>query len=361
MSDPGRPRPFVLAAGGTGGHLFPAESLARELKARGHRVELISDDRVEPFRATFPADAIHRIDAGTVTGRGLLGKAKGVAGLLTGLAQSMTLLLRLRPRAVVGFGGYPSVPPVLAATLLGRPTVLHEQNAVMGRANRFLAGRVRRVATGFALGGATVQVGNPVRAAVIEAAALVPPPAEAGQPLRLLVFGGSQGARIMAEIVPPAMALLTAEERGHVRLTQQVRTEDLESVRATYAELGVEAGLAPFFRDLPTRMAASHLVVSRSGASTIAELQVIGRAAVLVPLPGSLDQDQANNARVLAEAGAATLVLQKDFTPERLAAELRAALADLPALAGRGARARALAIPDAARRLADLVEGVAGA
>jgi UDP-N-acetylglucosamine--N-acetylmuramyl-(pentapeptide) pyrophosphoryl-undecaprenol N-acetylglucosamine transferase len=352
-------RPFVLAAGGTGGHLFPAESLARELKARGHRVELISDDRVEPFRATFPADAIHEIDAGTVTGKGLAGKARGIAGLLTGLAQSVPLLLRLKPRAVVGFGGYPSVPPVLAATLLGRATVLHEQNAVMGRANRFLAGRVTKVATGFRLGPGTTLVGNPVRQAVLEAAALPPPVPGPDEPLRLLVFGGSQGARIMAEIVPPAFGLLSPEERRRFRLTQQVRAEDMESARATYARLGVEAELAPFFRDLPVRMAASHLVVSRSGASTVAELQVIGRASILVPLPGSLDQDQANNARVLADAGAAALVLQKDFTPERVAGELRAALADPSALASRGRKARELAIPDAARRLADVVEGVA--
>jgi UDP-N-acetylglucosamine--N-acetylmuramyl-(pentapeptide) pyrophosphoryl-undecaprenol N-acetylglucosamine transferase len=358
MSNIQKQRPFVLAAGGTGGHLFPAESLARELKARGHRVELISDDRVEPFRATFPADAIHQIVSGTVTGKGLIGKAAGALGLARGVLQARGILARLAPRAVIGFGGYPSVPPVLAATVAGIPTLLHEQNAVMGRANRFLAARVTKVASGFALPGA-VQVGNPVRAMVLEAAAL-PMPGTADGLLRLLVFGGSQGARIMAEIVPPAIALLPAEARARLRLTQQVRAEDMEAVTSAYAAQGVAADLASFFTDLPARMAASHLVVSRSGASTIAELQVIGRASVLVPLPGALDQDQANNAKVLADAGAATLVPQKDFTPERLAGLLSAALADLPGLAGRGARARALAIPDAGRRLADLAESVAG-
>ncbi len=350
---------IVLAAGGTGGHLFPAESLARELKARGFRVELISDDRVAPFAATFPADAIHRIVSGTVTGAGLLGKAKGVLSLGRGLLQARGLIGRIRPAVVVGFGGYPSVPPVLAASLTGLPTVLHEQNAVMGRANRFLSGRVSRVASGFPIEGA-VHVGNPVRQAVIEAAAMPYPDLDAAGPLSLLVFGGSQGARIMGEIVPPAIALLSAEQRARLRLVQQVRQEDMAGVQAEYARLGVAAECNPFFRDLPMRLAQSHLVVARSGASTVAELAVVGRPSILVPLPGALDQDQAANACILADAGGAFVMRQPDeFTPEALAARL-ASLLDAPArLAEMAAAARATGIADAASRLADLVLAVA--
>jgi UDP-N-acetylglucosamine--N-acetylmuramyl-(pentapeptide) pyrophosphoryl-undecaprenol N-acetylglucosamine transferase len=353
--------PFiVLAAGGTGGHLFPAESLARVLKARGVRVELISDDRVAPFAAAFPADAIHRIASGTVTGSGLAGKIKGAAGLGKGLLQAHALVTRLRPAAVVGFGGYPSVPPVLVASALKIPTVLHEQNAVMGRANRFLSKRVTRVATGFPIGGGGVHVGNPVRQAVLDAAGTEFPALIAGGPLHLLVFGGSQGARVMGEIVPPALALLSATQRTRLAVVQQVRDEDLERVRAAYAGMGVAATCEPFFRDLPARMAASHLVIARSGASTVAELAVIGRPSILVPLPGALDQDQAANAAVLADAGGAEIMRQPDaFTPEALAARLAAFLDEPAELARMAAAARAVGIADAAERLADLVLEVA--
>jgi len=352
---------IALAAGGTGGHLFPAESLARVLKVRGLRVELISDDRVTPFAATFPADAIHRIASGTVTGAGLVGKAIGALALSRGLLQSRALLARMKPAAVVGFGGYPSVPPVLAATMMGIPTVLHEQNAVMGRANRFLARRVSRVACGFPIGGVAVHVGNPVRASVIEAARTGYAPLAPGGVLKLLVFGGSQGARVMAEIVTPAVALLAPTQRARLSLTQQVREEDLQRVSAAYAGLGISAACEPFFRDLPARMAASHLVIARSGASTVAELSVIGRPSILVPLPGALDQDQARNARVLADAGAADIMRQPDeFTPGSLAARL-AMLLDAPdRLAAMAAAARSIGIADAAERLADLVLETAG-
>jgi UDP-N-acetylglucosamine--N-acetylmuramyl-(pentapeptide) pyrophosphoryl-undecaprenol N-acetylglucosamine transferase len=361
MSEPSFNRLIALAAGGTGGHLFPAESLARVLKARGFRVELISDDRVAPFAATFPADAIHRITSGTVTGAGIGGKLKGALALGRGLLQARALIGRLKPAAVVGFGGYPSVPPVLAATMLRIPTVLHEQNAVMGRANRFLAGRVSRVATGFPIGGATVHVGNPVRAAVIEAAKADWPPLTPGGPLHLLVFGGSQGARVMGEIVPPAIALLTPSQRTRLSVVQQVREEDLARVQAAYEGMGVQAECNPFFRDLPARMAASHCVIARSGASTVAELSVIGRPSILVPLPGALDQDQAANARILADAGAAEIMRQPDaFTPEALAQRLAAFLDAPETLSRMAAAARAVGIADAAERLADLVLEVAG-
>jgi UDP-N-acetylglucosamine--N-acetylmuramyl-(pentapeptide) pyrophosphoryl-undecaprenol N-acetylglucosamine transferase len=354
--------PIVLAAGGTGGHLFPAESLARELKARGLPVVLISDERVSDFAATFPADAIHQVTSGTVTGKGLPGKIKGVIALGRGILECRSLLATLEPAAVVGFGGYPTVPPLLAATFAGIPTVLHEQNAVMGRANRFLSKRVSRVATGFPIGGGTIQVGNPVRQSVLSAALSPMPPIEPGGALKLLVFGGSQGARIMGEIVPPALALLPAEKRARLQVTQQVRQEDQDSVRAEYARLGVAAECNTFFRDLPVRMAGSHLVIARSGASTVAELCVIGRASILVPLPGALDQDQAANAAIVADAGGAEIMRQgSQFTPPLLAERLLAFLDQPETLATMAAKAHAIGIHDAAARLADVVLAVAGA
>jgi UDP-N-acetylglucosamine--N-acetylmuramyl-(pentapeptide) pyrophosphoryl-undecaprenol N-acetylglucosamine transferase len=358
------PRPTVMvAAGGTGGHLFPAESLARELRARGCRVELVSDDRVSDFSGDFPADAIHRITSGTVTGAGVGGKLRGLARLARGVWQCRGLVNRIQPMVAVGFGGYPTVPPILAASMLGIPTVLHEQNAVMGRANRFLSGRVKRIATGFDIGKGDpkfTHVGNPVRAAVIDAARTPMLPPIGGGPLRLLVFGGSQGARIMAEIVPPAVALLPEPARRRLVITQQVRTEDMERVAGAYAGLGVDADCQPFFKDLPARMAASQLVIARSGASTIAELSVIGRPAILVPLPGALDQDQAANARVLADAGGAEIMLQPAFSPQALAGRLAAILASPGDLSGMAARARTIGIADAASRTADVALEVAG-
>ncbi len=351
---------IVLAAGGTGGHLFPAESLARELQLRGCAVELISDDRVADFASSFPADAIHEVTSGTVTGKGMLGKLTGAIALARGVWECRGLLKRLQPRAVVGFGGYPTVPPLLAATLLRIPTVLHEQNAVMGRANRFLSGRVNRIATGFNIDQRFVHVGNPVRANVLEAAKIAMPLLHDGDPLRLLVFGGSQGARIMGEIVPPAVEKLSPESRARLHVTQQVREEDMARVQADYARLGVANECAPFFNDLPQRMAASHLIIGRSGASTVAELAVIGRPSILVPLPGALDQDQAANARVLADGGAAEIMLQNTFTPDALAQRLTDIIADPQTLQDIAAKAKQMGISYAASHLADVVLKVAG-
>jgi UDP-N-acetylglucosamine--N-acetylmuramyl-(pentapeptide) pyrophosphoryl-undecaprenol N-acetylglucosamine transferase len=277
-------------------------------------------------------------------------------------------LIRLRPAAVVGFGGYPTLPPVLAAWLLRIPRIVHEQNAVMGRANRLLAARASAIATGYPgilarrpeLAIKAVHTGNPVRAAVREAAARAyEEPAEA-KPFRLLVFGGSQGARIMSEIVPGAIERSTALVRARIRVVQQCRQEDIGEVKAIYARLGVPAELAVFFNDLPDRIAGSHLVIARSGASTVAELAAIGRPAILVPLPHALDQDQLVNATALTAAGGALLIRQDEFSAERLAEEL-SRLAGKPAiLAGMAAAARRTGRADATERLADLVIRVAG-
>lgn len=352
----------VLAAGGTGGHLFPAEALSHALHAQGARVVLMTDTRAAEFAGNFPAEAVHAVPAATPSGRSPVAMARAVLTLGKGVLAARRILKQLEPDIVVGFGGYPTVPPVLGASLVGLTTLIHEQNAVIGRANRFLSGRVKAIATGFAevggLSAATrakcVQVGNPVRPAVIEAAnAPYDWPGEA--PLSLLVFGGSQGARIMADIVPPAIELLSDVERARLTIVQQTRSEDEERVRGVYARLGVKVELAPFFKDLPRRMAQAHLVVARSGASTVAELTVIGRPSILVPLPGSLDQDQAANAAVLEQGGGALRILQPEFTPRRLAAELSQLLAQPAHLTTMAANAKSAGIPDAAERLARLV------
>ncbi len=355
---------ILLAAGGTGGHLFPAEALAQVLSARDCRVELISDQRVDQYAKAFPAQAVHRITAGTVTGASLYGKLRGMVRLASGLVQARGIVRRINPAVVVGFGGYPTVPPLLAAALSGYKTIIHDQNAVMGRANRFLAKRATAIATGFPLSEAvfpdkTTHVGNPVRARVLKAAAIPYAPPTTGGMLHILVSGGSQGARVMSDVVPPAIAALPAALKARVALVQQARGEDEARVRAFYQQAGIEAEVAPFFADLPERVANAHLVIGRAGASTVAELGVIGRPAILVPLPGALDQDQAANARVLGAVDAATVVAQPAFTPAWLTDELTTLFAAPQALEAKAARARSIGIPDAAERLADLVLRVA--
>lgn len=361
MSEEG---PILLAAGGTGGHLFPAQALAVALAKRGAAVELVTDERALKYGGEFPARAFHTIVAATPTGGSILAKGLAVLTLLRGVLAARGLMKRVRPRAVVGFGGYPTVPPLLAARGAKIACVLHEQNAVMGRANRFLSGAVDRIATGFpTLGGVAgaaknklVHVGNPLRPAVLAAAAA---PYPAGETLRVLVTGGSQGARVMSDVVPAALALLDADERAKIALTQQARGEDETRVREAYARLEFSAEIAPFFADLPARIAGAHLVVARAGASTVSELAAIGRACVLVPFPHALDQDQAANAKLLEQSGAASVIAQSEFSPERLARELRDALADPDTLKMRGEAARAVAVTDAADRLADLVLSIA--
>jgi UDP-N-acetylglucosamine--N-acetylmuramyl-(pentapeptide) pyrophosphoryl-undecaprenol N-acetylglucosamine transferase len=355
----------LLVAGGTGGHLFPAEALAAALAPRGIAVELATDARAVGYGGKFPARAMHLIPSATP--RGPFGYAKAGAVIAIGVANAYRLLGRLRPAAVVGFGGYPSIPAVLAAGLRRIPSVIHEQNGVMGRANRLLAPRVTAIATSFAgvvdadpaLAAKATRTGNPLRPAVLAAMAPYTPPGPNG-PLRLLAFGGSQGARIMADVVPPAVERLDGAMRARLAVVQQARPEDLERVRATYARPGVTAEVAPFFQDLPARIAAAHLVVSRSGASTVAELAALGRPSVLVPLPHALDQDQLANAKVLEAAGGAILLRQEAFTPERLAREIAALARDPARLSAMASGARSAGAPDAADRLADLVMRVAG-
>lgn len=361
--------PILLAAGGTGGHLFPAEALAVALAARGRAVHLATDERATRYGKAFPAVMIHAIPSATPSGRSP-GAMLGVgAKLAQGLLASWSLLGGLRPAAVVGFGGYPTAPPVLAAALRGIPSVIHEQNGVLGRANRMLAPFARLIATGVpevrgvksTHRGKLRHTGNPVRPAVLAAAAQPFQPLEAGGTLRLVVFGGSQGARVMSDVVPPALERLAPDLRARLSLVQQAREEDLERVRAFYAKLGVAAEVSPFFTDMPARIAACHLVVARSGASTVAELAVIGRPSILVPLPQSLDGDQAANAVSLEAIGAASVIPQSAFTPERLAEELARRLNDPAGLTRAAEAAKSAGIADAADRLATLVLDIAGA
>jgi UDP-N-acetylglucosamine--N-acetylmuramyl-(pentapeptide) pyrophosphoryl-undecaprenol N-acetylglucosamine transferase len=358
----------LLAAGGTGGHLFPAEALSVALARRGIRVELATDERATRYGAQFPAEAIHVVRSETVRGRNPVALARTAARLGLGFLQAWWLLGRLKPAAVVGFGGYPTIPPVLAATLRHVPTIIHDANAVIGRANRLLAPRVTAIAVTFPgvldgeprLSAKATHTGNPVRPAVISAAAMPYAAPAPDERFRLLAFGGSQGARVMADVVPAAIERLDPALRRRFAIVQQAREEDVSRVRAAYDSSAVTAEVAAFFADLPARMACSHLVVARSGASTVAELAAIGRPAILVPLPHALDQDQFANATVLSKAGGAVLLPQDAFTPDRLASEI-AALATAPErLAAMAAAAKTAGAIDAADRLADLVMAVAG-
>lgn len=358
-------RTVLLAAGGTGGHLFPAEALAHEMAARGWCVHLATDSRASRFAGTFPAQEVHEIASATIASRNPLALARAFLTLWRGGRQASALISRIRPRVVVGFGGYPTLPPLWAATRRGVPSLIHEQNAVMGRANRALSARVTAIAGGFLPEGGgrhaakTITTGNPVRPAVLEAARTPYEPPQADGPFRLLVFGGSQGARFFSQTVPAALEALDPGLRARFRVTQQARAEDAGEVKAAYESLGVEAEIAPFFTDLARRMGEAHLVISRSGASTVSEIAVIGRPAVLVPYPHALDHDQAANAAALEKAGGALVRAQAGLDAQALAALLDTLTGDPARLAAMADAARATARPDAARLLAELAEAIA--
>ena len=361
-------RRVLVAAGGTGGHLFPAEALAAALGKRGVAVELATDSRAARHAGTCQATGIHVIPSATIRGRNPFQLAYAGLTLAAGTVSAYALIKRLKPVAVVGFGGYPTLPPLMAARLMRVPTLIHDSNAVLGRANRFLADGVDAIATSLpgvfdrdpALAAKATLTGTPLRPAVIAAAAESYRAPAADGLLRLLVVGGSQGARIMADIVPPAIERLEPALWRRLALVQQVREEDMARVRAVYDRLKINAELAPFFTDLPSRLAAAHLVVSRSGAGTVAELAGVGRPSILVPLPGSIDQDQFANAGVLMQAGGAIRLPQPEFTPDRLASEISALAAEPQRLADMARNARGAGTLDAAERLADLVTKVAG-
>jgi len=364
---PPRGRPVMLAAGGTGGHLFPAEALARELLARNVPVVLVTDRRGKAFGDALPSVPVHRVAAATLL-PGLMGKLRTLGLLTLGTIEAKRLIGRLKPSVVVGFGGYPSLPAVMAARLAGVPVVLHEQNAVLGRANRLMVRGVRKLAVSFPLVSGlpdccrdlVVRTGNPVRPGVAAVRdAFYMPPGDDG-PIRLLVMGGSQGARIFSEVVPAALARLPAALRARLVVSQQCRPEDLDGARAAYDGLGVGGlDLQSFFRDVPARLAGAHLVVCRAGASTMAELTAVGRPAILVPYPFATDDHQTANAGALAQAGGAWLMPQPEFTAETLAARLASLLAQPSDLALAAAVSRGWSILDAAARLAEIVIEIA--
>jgi len=353
-----------LSAGGTGGHLFPAEALAHTLIARGYRVHLVTDSRAQRYAGSFPAEVVHSIPSATIGSKNPLSVARSLLTLWKGYRAARALILKLKPVAVVGFGGYPTLPPLFAASGLGVPTLIHEQNGVMGRANRLLAKRVNAIAGGFLSPEGTyadkiVVTGNPVRPAVIAASGVAYQPSPEDGTFRLVVFGGSQGAQFFSSAMPNAICLLEDGLRKRLVLTQQARPEDMDRVRESYARLGVDAEVAPFFNDMADRIAAAHVVISRSGASTVSELSVIGRPALLVPYPHALDHDQSANAAALSAAGGAKVVQQSELTPDKLKGFLTRAMTQPDRLATMASAARQSGKPDAARLLADLVEAMA--
>jgi UDP-N-acetylglucosamine--N-acetylmuramyl-(pentapeptide) pyrophosphoryl-undecaprenol N-acetylglucosamine transferase len=360
-------RTIVLAAGGTGGHMFPAEALARELLARGFAVALVTDRRGQAFGDKAPEVAVHRIRAGRLD-TGFMGKVVALADMALGTIEAARLLRTLQPAVVVGFGGYPSVPTMLAAVRQNFATVLHEQNSILGRANRLLVPRVGAIATSFAetrgmkltATGRVVETGNPVRPAIVAERATPYAAPAPGAPFHILVIGGSQGARILSTVVPAALALLPPALRQRLRVMQQARGEDLAMVRAAHEASGLAAECASFFDDVPARLARAQLVISRAGASSVAELTTIGRPAILVPYRHAADDHQSANAHALQSSGAAWVLAESEFTRERLAADI-AALAEAPArLAAAATAAQRMGRPDAAQRLADVVAEAAG-
>ena len=349
--------PILIAAGGTGGHMFPALALARSLLERGQPVTVVTDDR----GARFLPDDIdrHVIRAGSPTGA-LGARLRGVLALVRGTTQTLRLMRRLKPRAAACFGGYASVPAGLAARLTGRPLLLHEQNAVFGRANRLLARFARIIALSFEgtshvpAGPAVIVTGNPVRPGFRLDAAVFRAPS-ATEPFRLLVIGGSQGARIFSDVVPEAVALLPEPLRRRLRIQQQCRPEDLARVCERYTADGIDAEVTAFFKDMPSQLGQAHLLVSRAGASSLTEIMAMGRPAILVPYSAAADDHQRANAEILAAAGGAVRILQADFDATALKSELEALLTDPDRLEAMARAARDHYQADAARRLADAV------
>ncbi|MFL0672073.1 MAG: undecaprenyldiphospho-muramoylpentapeptide beta-N-acetylglucosaminyltransferase [Erythrobacter sp.] len=363
----GASRHFVLAAGGTGGHLIPAFALAAELHARGHHVALVTDERGAAIPGKPDYLTAHVLPAGRF-GKNPLGWIGGLRAVLAGRSMALRLFETFQPTAVVGFGGYPALPALLAATAAGIPSVIHEQNAVLGRVNRLLAGRVDAIATSYGAvdrlspkyKGKVHLTGNPVRAAVLALRDQDFPAFTEESLLRILVTGGSQGARVLSEVVPDGLAMLPPALRQRLQVTQQCRPEDLEAVRARYAAHDIPAELGTYFEDMHERLAGAHLFIGRSGASTIAELTAVGRPAILVPLPIATDDHQAANTREMARAGGARMIRQEAFQPKELAKQIQAMAMNPASLANAAHCAFNCGRPDAAKDLADLVEAMGG-
>jgi UDP-N-acetylglucosamine--N-acetylmuramyl-(pentapeptide) pyrophosphoryl-undecaprenol N-acetylglucosamine transferase len=356
----------VLAAGGTGGHLFPAQALAEELNKRGWRVVLATDERGALYADKFPAEHRIPLSAATFKKGDLIGAIGAGINIFQGVMQARTAFKVLNPDVVIGFGGYPSLPALLAAVSTKRPTIIHEQNAVLGRVNRFLADKVDVVACAFpTLEKATAKtrarahvVGNPVRPE-IQALYDLPYEPPTGE-IRILVTGGSQGAKLLSELTPLAVTNLPEAIRSKISVQQQTRRESLEEAIKVYKNAVVPAEIAPFFRDMAGRLGRAHLVIGRAGASTCCELAVAGRPSILVPLKIAADDHQRFNAKLLADAGGAETAPEDVLTLEVFTKALTKLLSDPKRLARMAEAARSVAVPDAAEKLADLVEKTAG-
>lgn len=357
-------RHYVLAAGGTGGHLIPAFALAAELHQRGHHVALITDERGAAIPGKPDYLTSHVLPPGRIAGKNPLGWLKGAKGVLQGRSMALRLFETFKPTAVVGFGGYPALPTLLAATSAKIPTVLHEQNAVLGRVNRYFAGKVDAIATAFEqidrldpkYDAKITLVGNPVREEVLALRDQPFPEFTEDSLLRILVTGGSQGARVLSEVVPDGLAMLPPALRSRLQVLQQCRPEDIEAVRARYAGHGIPAELATYFENMAERLAGAHLFIGRAGASTIAELTAVGRPAILIPLPIATDDHQAANTREIAAAGGARAIRQENFTATTLAKQIQAMAQHPETLANAAHAAWNCGYPNAASDLADLVE-----
>jgi len=358
-------RSYVLAAGGTGGHMVPAAALAAELAERGHHVALVSDDRGVRFPGLFDGVETHVLPAGRLGG-GPLGYIRAAGKILAGRSMALRLYKELQPSAVIGFGGYPALPALLAAFGAGVPTIIHEQNAVLGRVNRFVANRVDAIATSYdqvdrlkpGWQAKTHLVGNPVREAVLALRSRPYPLLEEDGIFRVLVTGGSQGATVLSQVVPDGLALLPVHFRRRLQVTHQARVEDIETVRGKYQAHGIPADVSTYITDMADALAWSHIVIARAGASTIAELTAAGRPAILVPLPTSTDDHQTANAREISTAGGARTIQQKAFTAAELAKQIQKLGLDTQGLENAAARARSVGRPNATRDLADLVESI---
>lgn len=363
-------RVIVLAAGGTGGHIFPAEALAEEMLLRGYTPHLLTDHRFHQYNKNSADGVLGRIPIHTITagslGGGMKSRIVNAFGLTRGTLQARKILKELQPLAVVGFGGYPSFPTMAAAILSGQVSVIHEQNSVLGRVNRLFAGRVKKLATtysdtrGLGKNAAHVMTGNPVRGA-IRALAKVEYPALAGDGmLRLLVIGGSQGASVFSTVIPEAMKLLPPHIRARIRLDQQCRAGEIDEVKKAYAELGMQVDLAPFFVDVAARLASAHLVIARAGASTVAELTAAGRPAILVPLPQATDNHQYYNAQAIEDVGGGWVIAQSAFSPQVLASKIETLVLTPQRLAECAVAMHGIGRPDASAALADCVLAAAG-
>ena len=357
---------FVLAAGGTGGHMVPAAALAEELTKRGHRVALVSDARGVRFPGLFEGIQTHVLPAGRFQVKKPLGWASAAREMWRGRAMARELYKTFKPAAVIGFGGYPAMPALLAAFADDIPTAVHEQNAVLGRVNRLVAGKVDAIATSYdkterlpaKFDAKTHLVGNPVREAVLRLRTKAYPLLEEDGIFRVLVTGGSQGASILSDVVPDGLAMLPVTFRRRLQVTHQARIEDIDAVRAKYAEHQIPAELATYLPDLPDQLAWAHLVIARAGASTIAELTAAGRPAILVPLPSATDDHQTANAREITTAGGARTIAQENFTAVELAKQMQKLGLDTAALQNAAGRAMSVGRPDAVSDLADLVESL---